>query len=73
MIATTARRQLPPPPALKLVTKRDTAVLKVAADGVEYRAVLALDRGSRAAPDEIAAMLERVAGYIRRDAQRRNR
>ena len=69
-IVTTARRPFAlRPPALKLMTHRNTAVLKVAANGVEYRAMLELDDRNRAAPTEIAAMLERMAGYIRRDAR----
>ena len=69
-IVTTARQRFAlKPPALKLMTNRNTAVLKVAANGVEYRAMLELDDRNRAAPTEIAAMLERMAGYIRRDAR----
>lgn len=48
---------------------RDAVVLKVAANDVGYHAMLALDDGNRAAPVEIAAMLERLAGYVRRDAR----
>jgi hypothetical protein len=69
IIATARRRFSLPAPALNLVTNRNTAVLKVAANGIEYRAMLALDERNRAAPTEIAAMLERMAGYIRRDAR----
>ena len=70
MMATTARPRFAlKPPALKFMTKHNNAVLKVAVNGVEYRAMLALDERNRAAPGEIAAMLERLAGYIRRDAR----
>jgi hypothetical protein len=67
--ATTARRRFAlPQPALTLATRRNTAVLKIAANGIEYQAMLALDDRNCASPAEIAAMLERMAGYIRRDA-----
>ena len=70
MIMATARRRFAlKPPVLTLTTRRRTAVLRVAANGVEYRAKLDLDDRNQAAPVEIAAMLERMAGYIRRDAQ----
>jgi hypothetical protein len=69
IIATARRRFALPAPTLNLATNRKAAVLKLAANGVEYRAMLELDGRNCAAPAEIAAMLERMAGYIRRDAR----
>jgi hypothetical protein len=70
IIVTTARRRFAlKPPALTLVTRHNAAVLKVAANGIEYRVMLELDDRNRAAPTEIATMLERMARYIRRDAE----
>jgi hypothetical protein len=67
-IVTTARRRFQPvPPKLSLTSRSSTAVLKVAANGVEYRAMIELDNRKRASSVEIAMMLERMAGYIRRD------
>lgn len=67
-IASIGRRRFAlKPPTLRLLSRRKTAVLKLAANGIEYQAILNLDDRNRADPTELAGMLDRLAACIRRN------
>jgi hypothetical protein len=56
----------PAPPLLRQRGGAGLAVVSLAVNGIEYRATLALDRGGIARAEDVAAMLEGLAGEIRR-------
>jgi hypothetical protein len=56
----------PMPPDLRFRARADACAVTMTFNGVEYRAVLDLDPGGRAMPDEVARMLEGLAKEIRR-------